>query len=71
MGVFGEVHWDCPTCGQCLSVQTKAGDGVSSYSHDDPDMPSEVRADVDNEMQTCPRCDTTSGLQHISYMVIS
>lgn len=55
MGVFDEVVFACPKCGEHLFIQSKAGDpSMRIYSLDN--VPPRIAGDIDGAVVTCEDC---------------
>lgn len=55
MGVYHEVKFECPKCGEYIYKQSKALGG--HFWHDESSVPKEIAGDIIGEYVYCDKCD--------------
>lgn len=55
MGMFDELHVDCPHCGEDVEFQSKAGD-CQLHRYAVQDVPPEIAGDLNGAAEICDAC---------------
>ena len=55
MGLFDSVRFECPECGERMSVQSKAGDCILK-DYDSEAVPLNIAGDILGEVHCCQHC---------------